>query len=186
MKKTLCLIFSIIFVLLISFKMPSQAEHFSGGFVSGNLTYAVGGGSVTIAQTAAKQWNGITPKASLTYSTVKNQYGYTAKIIAYCNYTNAPTSLVYGQTYPYRSFTGTSASLATVNETWVKAVCYQYINPSLNTSNKKIKTATHELGHALSLDHPYYEHYAIMNQGIWDAYKLYTSDKDALKKKWGK
>src|SRR5699024_8196059 len=119
---------------------------------TGNLTYGVASGSVSIAQTAASQWNGKSSKVKLTYSTARNQYGPTAKIVTHFNSQKPPTSGALGVMYPYKSWTGTSARRATKNERWVKAILYQYNTNYLNTDTKRIATATHEFGHALSVD----------------------------------
>ncbi|AIQ54058.1 zinc-dependent metalloprotease family protein [Paenibacillus sp. FSL R7-0331] len=161
-----------------------KANYYTGGFATGFLTYGVGsGGSSSIASTAAQQWNGVSSKVSLSYSSASNQYGSTANIVTYFNSDPAPTTDDYGITYAYSSYTGTSATPAYYDGLWVKAICFQYTNSALNTTTRKTGTATHELGHALSLDHAY--EVAVMQQGVKDFYTLKSYDINNLKWKWG-
>jgi hypothetical protein len=179
----LVLLASIVLVL----PTVSQAGHFSGGFSSGHLTYGLGSGSSSsISSTAASQWNGVSSNVSLTYTSASNLYGSTADIVTHFDNTSPPTSGALGRTYPYKSWTGTSGSLGGTTDTWVKAIVYQYTNSSLNTTTKKTHTATHELGHALSVAHPSSTSTnAVMQKGALTFYDLRTYDKDSLKDKWG-
>lgn len=193
MKKGKLLVFIIIYALylnvlfLASDTQNAQAVTFTGGFATGNLTYGVSSGSVSIAETSASQWNGKSTKAKLTYSTEKNQYGSTAKIVTHFNSQKPPTSGALGIMYPYKSWTGTSANSATTSERWVKAIVYQYNSTLLNNDTKRIATATHEFGHALSVAHaPISNTTAVMRQGVKTSYKLTSYDINSLKDKWGK
>ncbi|MCG1021417.1 hypothetical protein [Sutcliffiella horikoshii] len=160
---------------------------FFRGFGTGHLTYGVGSGSSSRASTAAKQWNGVSSKASLPYSSATNQYGSTANVVTHFNSTAPPTSGALGKMYPYKTYTGTSASLATTSDRWVKAIVYQYKNSLLDTTTKRTKTATHEFRHALSVAHPTSSStVAVMQQGVLNYYDLKTYDKDSLKAKGGK
>lgn len=182
-----CIAYLIYLNLIFSGINIAHAETFSGGFSTGKLTYAIGnGGNSTIANTAASKWNGVSPKVKLTYSSATSTYGSTANIITYCDSDNSPTSGALGITYPYKSWTGTSATSATPNEKWVKAIIYQYKTPYLNSSEKRIATATHELGHALSIAHPPASNTtAVMRQGVKNSYNLTSYDTSNLKSKWG-
>jgi hypothetical protein len=187
-KKTklfsLSIIVCLIFITLLSSSI--NAGYYTGGFGSGKLTYGVGNGSTWVAQTAASQWNGVSTKVSYTYSTASNMYGSTASVVTYFNLYSPPTAGALGQMYPYKSWTGTYASLAGPNDRWVKAVAYQYTNSLLNTNEKKIATATHELGHCLSIDHaPPGDTAAVMRQDVKTSYSLSSYDRVSLKRKWG-
>lgn len=163
-----------------------HAENFYGGFSSGNLTYGIGGGSSSIASTASSQWNGVSSNASYTYSSATDQYGSTARVITYFDIYTSANAGELGLTIPYKSYTGISASEATTNGTWVKAVVYQYKATELDTTTKKIATASHELGHALSVAHPTTSNGTeVMRQGVKTSYTLTTYDKNSLKAKWG-
>ncbi|WP_017687199.1 hypothetical protein [Paenibacillus sp. PAMC 26794] len=169
-------------VLMLSVSV--KAATFSGGFTTGHLTYGVGsGGSSSIASTASKQWNGVSSKVSLTYSSATNQYGSTANIVTYFNSDPPPMTGDFGVMYPYKSWTGTSASPASVDDIWVKASAFQYTNSQLNDTTKRTATATHELGHALSIAHTSED--AVMKQGVKTSYALKTYDITNLKAKWG-
>ena len=181
-------IFSLLVATFVIYYLPkATADHYSGGFASGHLTYGIGNGSsATNAVMAASQWNGVSSNVSLTYSSATNTYGSTAHIVTYFNHVSAPTSGDWGYAYLYKSYTGTSALLATENDTFVKAILYQYIHPDLNTSDKQIHTSTHEFGHALSVAHPSWNAgYAVMNQGVSTNYSLQSYDTLSLKDKWG-
>lgn len=174
----------ILYLILINTNNVS-ADHFSGGFSTGHLTYAIAGNSY-YANTAAAQWNGVSSNVSLSPSNATDTYGYSAKIITYFNnYTSSDPNL-YGYCYFYKSW-GTGALLATENETWVKAVAYQYNYGNDDTC--KISTATHELGHALSVAHPTDltnpDFLAVMKPGINCFYTLQTYDVLSLRAKWG-
>lgn len=163
------------------------AGTFSGGFGTGKLTYGVGGGSSSIAKTAASQWNGVSSKVSLTYTSATDKYGSKGNIITYFDSSNAPTAGALGYTYVYKSWTGLSGSIGTTSDRWVKAVVYQYKSSYLDTTTKKTHTATHELGHALSVAHPNSSSTnAVMQQGARTSYKLQPYDKNNLISKWGK
>lgn len=185
MKKVKSLLVSGLLVSL-SFSM-SYAGHFSGGFASGKLTYGVRGGDSSIVRTAASQWNGVSSKAGLTYSSATDKYGLKANIVTYANSHSSPTAGLLGQTIPYKSYTGTSATPASVKDRWVKAIVYQYKTSNLNTTAKKIHTMTHEFGHALSVAHPSNSSTdAVMKQGAQTTYNLKSYDKSSLKAKWGR
>lgn len=97
------------------------------------------------------------------------------------------TAGLLGQTIPYKSYTGTSATPASVKDRWVKAIVYQYKTSNLNTTAKKIHTMTHEFGHALSVAHPSNSSTdAVMKQGAQTTYNLKSYDKSSLKAKWGR
>lgn len=175
------------FTLLFS-AVTVKAEHFSGGFASGKLTVGAGGSSsVSITKTALSQWNNVSSKVSLTYTTATDTYGSSANIVTYFDTSNPPTAGLLGEMIPYKSWTGTSASVGSTSDRWVKAVVYQYKNSSLDTTTKKTATATHEIGHALSVAHPSSSNTtAVMRQGVKTSYSLTSYDKDSLKNKWGK
>ncbi|MBX8943542.1 MULTISPECIES: hypothetical protein [Lysinibacillus] len=183
---------SILFFLLVAFSVlnlssHTQAAEWSGGFVSGHLTWGVGSGSSSIATTAASQWNGASSKASYTYSSGSNQYGSTAQVVTHFNSINAPLSGDLGVMYPYKTWTGTSATSATLSDTWVKAMVYQYKTTLLDTDTKRTATATHEMGHALSMAHPPGEStLSIMVQGVKTDYSIQLYDRLSLQQKWGK
>lgn len=184
MRKIIGLV--LIMTVCLSFTLSVQANHFSGGFPDGHLTYAVGGGSSSYASTATSQWNGVSSNASFTYDDSQGTYGYTADVITYFNLYDAPSSGLLGMTYPYKSWTGTSATSAGINDRWVKAVVYQYKSSYLDTTTKKKHTCTHELGHTLSVAHPSSSTTtAVMQQGALTFYTLKDYDKNSLKAKWG-
>ena len=171
----------------IIFAPKVYAGTFPGGFPAGTLTYGIGGGSSSIADIAVSQWNGISSKVKLTPSNATGPYGLTANIITYFDSHDAPTAGSLGITYPFSSWTGASANLASVNDRWVKVVVYQYKNSLFSDSNQKIATATHELGHALSVAHPSNSSIdAVMQQGLKMSYKLRSYDKNNLISKWGR
>lgn len=161
-----------------------KANYWAGGFATGVLTYGVGpGGSASIASTAVQQWNGVSSKVKLSYSSATNQYGSTASIVTYFNSERSATTGQLGRMYPYSSYTGISASPASDNSVFVKALAFQYVDPLLNSDTRRIGTATHEIGHALSLDHVWTN--AVMEDGVKDFYTLKSSDINNLKWKWG-
>lgn len=186
--KKITVLFSLVVALsVLNLSSHTQASEFSGGFSSGHLTWGVGSGSSSIASTAASQWNGASSKASYTYSSATNQYGSTAKVVTHFNSTNQPLSGDLGVIYPYKTWTGTSATSATSSDTWVKVIAYQYKADSLNTDAKRIATATHELGHGLSMAHPPgTSTLSIMVQGVKTDYSTQLYDKLSLQQKWGK
>ncbi len=184
MKKIISLV--LVMTVCLSLTQIVQANYFSGGFPSAHLTYAVGGGSSSYASTAASQWNGVSSNASFTYDNSQGPYGYNANVITYFNLYDSPSSGLLGKTYPYKNWTGASASLATTNDKWVKAVVYQYKNSSLNTETKRKHTCTHELGHTLGVAHPSSKSTkAVMQQGALSFYNLKNYDKNSLKAKRG-
>lgn len=123
----------------------------------------------------------------MTYTTATDAYGSSANIVTYFDTSNPPTAGLLGEMIPYKSWTGTSASVGSTSDRWVKAVVYQYKNSSLDTTTKKTATATHEIGHALSVAHPSSSNTtAVMRQGVKTSYSLTSYDKDSLKNKWGK
>lgn len=188
MKKQIkILVASTLYFTILFSAIVVKAEHFSGGFGSGKLTVGPGSGSsASITKTALAQWNNVSSKVKLTYSTSTNMYGPTANIVTYFNTNNPPTAGLLGQLVPYKSWTGTSASVATTKDRWVKAVAYQYKTSNLNTTTRQTATATHELGHGLSVAHPPASNStAVMRQGIKNSYSLTTYDKNSLKNKWG-
>ncbi|MCI8566721.1 MAG: hypothetical protein HFI39_10450 [Lachnospiraceae bacterium] len=171
--------------LSVIFSGKSYAGIYSGGFATGHLTYNIGG-SEDITTRAASQWNGVTSKASLTYSSATDKYGSSANIITYFDVYESPVYGKLGVTYMYSTW-GLSANLARKNELWVKAICYQYKTTLLNTTTKKVATATHELGHALGIDHPSDTSTdAVMQQGVKTSCSLKAYDKQNLIAKWGK
>lgn len=180
------LVGTLYFTILFS-AIVVKAEHFSGGFASGKLTVGAGSGSSTsITKTSLAQWNGRSSKVALTYTTSTNSYGSTANIVTYFDTSNPPTAGLLGQMIPYKSWTGTSASVGSTSDRWVKAVVYQYKSSSLNTTTKKTATATHELGHALSVAHPPQSNTtAVMRQGVKTSYSLTNYDRNSLINKWG-
>lgn len=168
--------------LLVS-AITVKADIFAGGFATGVLTVAPGTSSSTsITQTALAQWNNVSSKVKLTYTTTSS----TAKIVTHFQNTNAPTAGLLGQMVPYKTWTSSSGTLAGVSDVWVKALVYQYKSSYLDTTVKQTATATHEIGHALSIAHPTTtDNTAIMRQGIKTSYTLGNYDKTNLISKWG-
>lgn len=164
----------------------TSAAIFSGGFFSGRLSYAYeGDSSPYISNTAANQWNNISTNVLLYYTSATDSFGSSAKIITHFNTTAPPTSGALGITYPYRTW-GISSAPATISERWVKAVVYQYKTTNLDTTTKRVATATHEIGHALSVAHPTSSTtVAVMKQGIKTFYELTSYDISSLINKWG-
>lgn len=174
--------------ILLSFTDNNVAfgDIFPGGFFSGRLSYAYeGNSSPYITNTAANQWNNKSSNVLLYYTSSTDQFGSAANIITYFNTTAPPTSGALGIMYPYRTW-GISSSLAAVNERWVKAVVYQYKTTNLDTTTKRVATATHEFGHAISIAHPPSSTtMAVMQQGIKSFYELKSYDLYSLIDKWG-
>lgn len=186
MRKKILLLLAYCLYLNILFAPKSLAAHFQGGFSSGHLTYGISGGVISYAHIAAQQWNNVTPNASYTYSSATNTYGPTAHVVVECNVREGETSGLFGQTFPYKTWTGTSATLAGPYDRYVKAFCYQYIHYKLNTDPKRIHTATHEMGHALSVAHPLLTTTdAVMQIGVRTSYFLEDYDRESLISKWG-
>lgn len=149
----------------------------SGGFSSGNVTYSVVSGSRTIADTAIAQWKNVSSKV-----TISSPSPYNSRVIqTRFDSHQAPT---YGDLGVAQYYNGTTR----VNNTqrWNRAVVYQYKSSLLNTTIKKTATATHEVGHALSVAHAPKDSTAIMLQGVKTSYKLTSWDKNSLIQKWGR
>ena len=71
-------------------------------------------------------------------------------------------------------------------QTWSQALCIRYNSLYLNTSARKTKILTHEIGHALSMaNYTTSLHTCRMQQGLQSAYALAAHDKEKLKYKWG-
>lgn len=185
----------IVMITLVICAIPSNAIIFLGGFNTGKLTYWMHSNVTsnssykTIVSDSAKQWSAASTKVSLTNSQAKGSNGApTAKVMVGFYKSSDPNLL--GQTVPYKSWTGNSASVATKNQSWVKASVQVYYN-NLPKADQKRMTATHEFGHALSIGHPSandnkkYPGYKVMQQGLYTDYKLKAYDKAMLKSKWG-
>ena len=70
-------------------------------------------------------------------------------------------------------------------QTWTQALCIRYNSPYLNTSARKTKILTHEIGHALSRAHcTTSSHTYRIQQGLQSTYALAAHDKEKLKYKW--
>lgn len=183
-KRTIIPVF---LILLLTLSQTVFAYTFTGGFASASsLTYVNGNGSDWFRDSAVKigaqQWDNASSKVGLTYSTASGTYGYTASIVVNDSTSSDPNAC--GETFPYKSFTGTSATPATTSDTWVKVSISIYTN---NLTNAEIQeTATHELGHALSVKHSDATTNAIMNPNTFmGRYTLYTYDIDSIRAKWG-
>lgn len=174
-------------VLLLSLSQPAYATHFSGGFASASsLTYVNGNGSTwfrdSAVKIAAQQWDNASNSVGLTYSTASGTYGYTASIVVYDSTSTDPNA--FGETFPYKSFTGASASPGTTTDTWVKVSISIYTNNLSNSETQE--TTTHEMGHALSIAHSSGTTEAIMTPNdFMGRYTLYSYDINSLRAKWG-
>lgn len=192
---------TIAYLTLLSSAIIVKAELFSGGFASGVLTVGTGAESnVETTKIALEQWNGVVSKVKLTHKTYEETYDNSIKIVSEYDLekppitdivtefgtVDPPTAGLLGIMVPYKDWTYYSASPAELTDRWVKAVVYQYKNPELDTSTKKIATAAHELGHALSIGHPPINTEALMQQGVKTSYSLKEYDKKSLIRRWNK
>ena len=176
-----------LYICLLAFGFSydtATAAHFSGGFSSGNITYVVANGSNrSIAQTAVAQWNGKSSRAGISSASPTNPRRVTTRFNAH----RPPTSGALGLMSPFKS----GGARASTSERWATATVYQYTNSLLNTTAKRTATATHELGHALSVAHPpstnsTAQRTAVMRQGVKTSSTLTSYDTGSLIAKWGR
>lgn len=94
---------------------------------------------------------------------------------------NAP----YGGALGLTKLTNNGIEVSTT-QTWSQALRIRYNSPYLNTSARKTKILTHEIGHALSMaNYTTSLHTCRMQQGLQSTYALTAHDKEKLKYKWG-
>lgn len=185
-KLNRCIKFFIITILLsLSANTVYAYDLFPGRFDTGKITYGVIAGGDTAkeyAQTAVKQWNGVSSKVKIQKYTGKDPRD--AKLRLNFNAVKAPTKGALGITYLQKGYT-----VVSVDSTWTHATCVQYKDTEAKKKSQRLKTCVHEIGHSLSLAHPTGGKAAspsIMEQGLRTRYKLYERDKNHLIYKWGK
>jgi len=90
-------------------------------------------------------------------------------------------------TYFYKGCTAASCNVASKTDTWSRVSAYVYTNVATTAMQRK-ETATHEIGHVLSMDHNNNtsNNLSIMTLlGPINKYIPQTYDRNELKKKWG-
>ena len=155
--------------------------YYTGGFNKANWIQIVcKSGSLAYTDTARTTWNGVSSKVVISAASSDNT------IWTYFDYFKAPTPGSYGVTNRY--YLGKLLDQNNNTGRWNNARRYQYINDKLNTPNKKKAVCVHELGHCLSLGHPYGGSSgvdAVMRDGVRDKYTLTSFDTKSLRMKWG-
>jgi len=139
-------------------------------------TYGYGGSF----DSARNNWNSISSKvfiySSLSYNDPKADVYYVG---------NSSDPTLIGLTNAYKDHSGT---LAFTTDLWAYCTVTIYDNNMKSNnmnSSQVISNATHEIGHSLSLDHPYVtSNSAVMKKGIQSIGPT-TYDKSELKSKWG-
>lgn len=171
--------FLLTLLLLSNTVVQAATLYYSGGFSKASALKYYASGSTTYASTAVAQWNGVSSKVKIS----KVSSSSDSNILISCNNIESPSPGVLGKTSLVKD-----GKLVSTSSTWDHATCIQYKSDDLKTTNNKIATATHELGHALSLkenNNNVYEDVPVMSQGVKSSYKLTAADKSALKQKWG-
>ena len=166
-------------ILLTSTIVQAAMLYYSGGFSKPSALKYYATGTTSYATEAIAQWNGVSSKVKISKASKQSD----SNILISCNYAESPSTGVLGKTSLAKDGKPVSTS-----STWDHAVCIQYKSDDLKTANNRIATATHELGHALSLkdnNNTVYVDAPIMSQGVKASYKLTSADKSALKQKWG-
>ena len=191
--KVLFSLFLAVTVIFNQYHVAKAAPNgYSSNYITGGFNKAVGiqikcvYGVQALTDIAKNQWNGVSSKVKLVTT-------YSDNVIeTYFDVYDRPQQSVNGTTIRYNG----SKQLPDGDSTsrWTKAKCYQYKAAKSQKAlleNQKRKTATHELGHALSMAHPYGGTNtqngpdAFMKSGEQSIYNLYKFDKDSLKGRWG-
>lgn len=133
-----------------------------------------------IISPAFNQWNGISSKVKVTYTT-----GTPNLRVLISSSVNDSS----GETIPYCSNGQGYNNCAVVNQgyVWTAARIFGYdaaMNGAGYTQTNKTKVYAHEMGHALAMDHVYASVNAVMIQGKM-VIGVQQYDKDNLKLRWG-
>lgn len=160
-------------ILLVPSITVLAGDYLSNSFQSASNLKIYLTGDTTIGKYAFTQWNNVSSKVKITETTVLSD----ADITLDCNRLT-PTD---------NSLLGITLNVTGADGYYDVAYCYQYKNSALVTDTNKKATATHEVGHALSLNEQNLAVYGntIMKQGVKNYCVLNNYDKTTLQGKWG-
>lgn len=159
-------------LLLIPSAIAYASNYLTSSFSSASNLECYFTGDTTIGKYAMNQWNNVSSNVSLSESTSASGYD----ILVDCNRLEATDSSLLG-----------IAIMESDNGYHDFVFCIQYKTTLLNTDTKRKGTATHEVGHALSLADQNLAAFGntIMKQGVKTYKTLNNYDKTTLKEFWG-
>ena len=188
-RRTIIAVVSLVLCLLPAATALADAYHlYPGGydpiFVS-SLSYVLSGGDSyyqqNIMSAGANQWNGISSNVYVWL------YASGARMSIYKSST--PLDSVYGEMIPYKRNILGLIVVASLTDVWWCTDCKGFDNTmTLDgfTDAQKKATFSHEIGHALSLDHTMdLATREVMDQGRFKALSPTSVDRGHLTLKWG-
>lgn len=171
----------LVIIIVISTITIANADRVMGKFTTGNVSYFIVAGPISNSAHSElvaliKQWDDQTTGITMSSGSSSN-----ARLkIRYCLEAPMQSGLL-GQTTVY-SADGTQVRF---EGSWDKAECIVFNESAANETNRKA-TLVHEVGHALSLDHPrLLANKSIMRQGLKDFTTITAYDKSEIKAIWG-